>query len=149
MTVKYGFDAKLYYCAAGIGGTPSWIEITNVKNLRENQSVTKVDLSTRAGLGRKAEGVGLIGKSYTFDMVWNPSVDTAQAALRAAFYARTLVGFAVMDGTITTAGSTGDWFDGLVTGFSKDEALDVEQTVSVEIAPTYSANAPVVKTITT
>jgi len=31
--VRFGIDAKLYFCAAGIGGTPTWTELTNVKNV--------------------------------------------------------------------------------------------------------------------
>lgn len=26
MSVKLGLDARLYFCAAGIGGTPTWAE---------------------------------------------------------------------------------------------------------------------------
>jgi hypothetical protein len=36
MGVKLGLDAKLYFCAAGIGGTPTWTLLGNVKNLTLN-----------------------------------------------------------------------------------------------------------------
>ena len=36
MSVKFGLDAKLYYCVAGIGGAPTWTELSNVKNVTLN-----------------------------------------------------------------------------------------------------------------
>ena len=52
--VKLGLDAKLYFCAAGIGGTPTWTELTNVKNVTLNLQKGEADVTTRANNGWKA-----------------------------------------------------------------------------------------------
>ena len=54
MALKFGLDGKLYYCAAGIGGTPTWLEFTGVKNVTNPNSLKEVDVTTRANAGYEA-----------------------------------------------------------------------------------------------
>jgi len=54
MSVKLGLEAKLYFCVAGIGGTPTWVELTNVKNVTLNLQKGEADVTTRANNGWKA-----------------------------------------------------------------------------------------------
>ena len=58
-----------------------------------------------------------------------------------------LLGLAVMDGDITTAGSQGLWADCAILKFDRQEKLAEDITVSISAKPTYSANAPQWKTI--
>jgi len=75
MAIKLGMDAKLYYCAAGIGGTPTWSELTNVKNVTLSLQKGEADVTTRANGGWKATAATLKEGTIEFEMVW----DTADA----------------------------------------------------------------------
>jgi hypothetical protein len=77
-------------------------------------------------------------------MVWD-TADSDFGAVRDAFLNNSTVEFAVMDGLITGAGSSGS--QGLratfrIASFSRNEALEEAITVSVTAKPTYSANPP-------
>jgi hypothetical protein len=37
----------LYYCVAGIGGSPTWIELTNVKNVSLSMTKGEADVTTQ------------------------------------------------------------------------------------------------------
>ena len=146
MGVKFGFEAKLYLCAAGIGGTPSWTELTKIKDVTLNISASEADVSTRANGGWKAVIGGLKEASLECETPW----DTAApgfTALRDAFLNRTALGIAVMDGGIAVAGSQGLWADMAVLKFERQEKLGESQVASITLKPTYSDNAPQWKTI--
>lgn len=146
MGIKLGFEAKLYLCAAGIGGTPTWVELTTVKDVTLNLQATEADVSTRAGGGWKASIGGLKEATVDFDMPWDTTI-TGFTTLRDAFLNHTLIGLAVMDGAVATVGSQGLWADCAILKFDRQEKLAEDLTVSISAKPTYSANAPQWKTI--
>ena len=141
MGLKRGYEAKLYYCAAGIGGTPTWTEITTAKGVRLNSSMGEVDLTVRASGGFKMYEPTLIDLGLDFELPYDTSV-TPVSVLEAAFFGRTLVGFAVMNGGVTVAGSRGAWFDGKVFKWELPEGEDSIIIASVTIKPCYSTNVP-------
>ena len=146
MTVKLGMDAKLYFCAAGIGATPTWTELTNVKNVTLTLQKGESDVTTRANSGWKATASTLKEGSIEWEMVWNTG-DAGFTAVQTAWMNNTLLGLAVMDGPVATAGSQGLWADCNVLTFSREEPLEEAITVKVTAKPCYSANAPIWKTI--
>ena len=146
MSVKLGMDAKLYFCAAGIGGTPTWTLLGNVKNVTLNLQKGEADVTTRANAGWKATAGTLKEGSIEFEMVWDTS-DAGFTAIQTAYFNNTLIGLAAMDGAIATNGSQGLWADCMITDFSRDEPLEEAITVKVTAKPTYSANAPIWKTV--
>ena len=146
MDIKLGMEAKLYFCAAGIAGTPTWTELANVKNLTLSLQKGEADGTTRANNGWKATIGTLKEGSIEFEMVWKPS-DAGFAAMKTSFFTNSAIGIACMDGPIATAGSEGLWADMEVMNFSREEPLDGPISVKVAIKPTYSANAPQWKTI--
>ncbi len=146
MSVKLGLDAKLYYCVAGIGGTPTWTLLGNVKNVTLNLQKGEADVTTRANNGWKATAATLKEGSIEFEMVWDPS-DTGFTAIKDAYFNNTLIGMAAMDGAVATTGSQGLWADCAITDFTRDEPLEDAISVKVTAKPTYSANAPIWKTI--
>jgi hypothetical protein len=146
MGIKLGFEAKLYFCAAGIGGTPTWTELATVKDVTLNVQATEADVSTRANAPWKAVIGGLKEANIEFDMPWDTAA-TGFSALRDAFLNSTAIGLAVMDGPIATAGSQGLWADCAILKFDRQEKLAEDLTVSISAKPTYSANAPQWKTI--
>lgn len=147
MSVKLGLDAKLYFCVAGIGGTPTWTELTNVKNVTLSLQKGEADVTTRANNGWKATAGTLKEGSIEFEMVWD-TADAGFTAIKDAYFNNTILGLAVMDGGITSGGSQGLWADCMIIDFSRDEPLEDAISVKVTAKPTYSANAPIWKSIT-
>jgi predicted secreted protein len=141
MAIKLGIDAKLYFCAAGIGGTPTWTEINNVRNVTLDLKRAEADVTTRASGGWKATAAAMKEASIEFEMPYDPAADGFEE-LRDAWLNGTLVGLAVMDGAIATAGSQGLWADCAILDFSQEQPLEEAATVKVSAKPTASANAP-------
>lgn len=144
MGFKLGQDAKIYYCAAGIGGTPVWTLIGNVKDVTLNLQKSEADVTTRGNNGWKATVGTLKDGSVEFNMIWDTS-DPAFNAFQEAYFAESgsgdeIIGVAVMDGDIETPGSQGLWADMMVTDFTRSEPLEDAITVKVTVKPTYSAN---------
>lgn len=146
MAFRLGKDAKLYYCTAGIGTTPTWTLLTNVKSVTTNVETAEADVTTRGNNGWKATAATLKDASIEFEMVWD-TADTGFEAISDAFFDGTTIGLAAMDNLIATAGSVGLWADCMITGFSREEPLEEAITVKVTAKPTYSANPPVWKKI--
>ena len=140
MSVKLGLDAKLFR-NSGLYATPTWNEITNVRDLTLNLEAGEADVTTRGNNGWRATVATLKDGSIEFEMIWD-SEDTDFTAIRDAFLNKTAVELAVMDGDIVTSGSQGLRASFMVTSFSRNEPLEEAITVSVTMKPTYSANPP-------
>jgi hypothetical protein len=139
----------LFYCVAGIGGSPTWIELTNVKNVTLSMTKGEADVTTRANKGWKATAGTLKEASIEFEMVWDTQ-DQGFSSIKNAYFDGTLIGVAAMDGPVSgpnSSGSQGLWADCMITDFSRDEPLEEALSVKVTAKPTYSTNAPVWKTI--
>ena len=133
---RQGFDGYLYYNSASFG-TPTWVPITNVKDVDLSMDATKIDASDRGSRWKKTLA-GSIEAGVTFALTY----DTTTAwydVLHAAFVAGTTVDMAVMDGLIATAGSEGLRGEMSVLQFSRPEPLDGEMVTNVTIAPAPSA----------
>jgi hypothetical protein len=141
MGVKLGGEAKLYFCAAGIGGSPEWTEITPVKDLTLNVEKGEAEVSTRGGGGWKATIGALKDAVVEFEIVADDE-NAGFVALRTAFFDGTVLGLAVMDGPVTEGGREGLWADCAILKFDRNEPLEEAITVSVTAKPTYSANPP-------
>ena len=141
MSIKLGMNCKLYYCAAGIGGTPVWTELTNTKNASLGMQRGEADVTTRANNGWKASVGTLKDGNINWEMVWDPD-DAGFTAIKDAYMNGTTIGLAVMDGDILVAGTQGLWADCSIIDFSRDEPLEEAVSVKVTAKPTYSVNAP-------
>lgn len=133
-------NAKLYR-NTGTHATPTWNEIANVKDLTLNMDKDETDVTTRASGGWKEFVDGLIDGSVDFSMLWDPA-DADFTALQTAFFAKTPIEFAIMDGIITGAGSTGN--QGLkafmmIKSFTRNENLGEALMVDVTIRPSKNA----------
>lgn len=146
MGVKLGDEMKLYYCAAGIGGTPTWTELPIVRDVKLNTSKGEADVTTRASGGWKQVVGTLKDASIEFEMVWDTASEAFQA-VKDAYFGGTLLGLAVMDGPIDAEGSEGLWADCAILKFDRNEPLENAVTVSVTAKPTYSADVPQWKVI--
>ena len=141
MAVKLGIDGKLYFCAAGIGGTPTWTEVTAARDVTATINKGEADVTTRGGGGWKAV-IGTVKEaSIEFDLVWD-SADAGVLAFLSAFLSGAVIGLAAADGVITTPGTLVFKADCAITKFDKKEPLENAQTVSITAKPTYSTNHP-------
>ena len=140
MAIKLGMEAKLYR-NSGTFGTPTWAELTNVKDVTLNLEKGEADVTTRANNGWKATAATLKDASVEFEMVWD-TTDTGFTAIQQAYFNNTPIELAVMDGPIATAGSQGLRATMQVNNFSREEKLEDAIMVKVTCKPTYAANAP-------
>ncbi len=140
MATRLGMDAKLYR-NTGTYAAPTWVEVSNVKDVTLNLEKGEADVTTRANNGWRATVGTLKDASIEFQMVWD-TVDAGFDAIRQAFFNNTTIEFAVMDGDITDPDSEGlrATFD--IFNFTRNEALEEAILVDVSIKPTYADNAP-------
>lgn len=140
MATRLGMDAKLYR-NTGTYAAPTWVEVSNVKDVTLNLEKGEADVTTRANAGWRATVGTLKDASIEFQMVWD-TVDAGFDAIRQAFFDNTPIEFAVMDGDITDPDSEGlrATFD--IFNFTRNEALEEAIMVDVSIKPTYADNAP-------
>ena len=140
MATRLGMDAKLYR-NTGTYAAPTWVEVSNVKDVTLNLEKGEADVTTRANAGWRATVGTLKDASIEFQMVWD-TVDAGFDAIRQAFFNNTPLEFAVMDGDIADPDSEGlrATFD--IFNFTRNEALEEAILVDVSIKPTYADNAP-------
>ena len=145
MALKRGYEMYLYYCAAGIAGTPAWTLLAIVRGVKVPMSRTEIPVTTRNSGGWKQVIGGMMEASIDLDVPYDAD-DAALAAVRAAFIGNTLLGIAAMNGPMT-AGSEGLWADCAVLKCDIDQPLDGDATMALSLKPTYSANTPQWKVI--
>lgn len=140
MRIVYGLDAKLYR-NTGTYETPTWVEITNVRDLRLTVEANESDVTTRANKGWSAVVPTLLDGSIDFDMVYD-SDDENVTTIEDAFFGRSAIEFAVMDGDIQTEGTRGLRASMVIVKFDRDEKLEDALKVSVTAKVTLSENPP-------
>jgi TP901-1 family phage major tail protein len=140
MAIRLGMEAKVYR-NTGTWAMPTWVEITNVRDVTLNLETGEADVTTRANSGWRATAATLKEASVEFEMVWD-TADAGFTAIKDAFFNGTNIDLAVMDGDITVAGTQGLRAEFSITAFSRSEPLEEAITVSVTAKPAYSANAP-------
>lgn len=132
-------DAKVYYNTASYA-TPTWAEVTNVKDVTLNLEKDETEVTTRASGGYKEFVDGLIDASIDFNMLWD-TADTAFTAFQTAFFAKTAVEFLVLDGDEGTTGSQGLRVTCMIKNFTRNETLGEALTVDVTIRPVKNSDA--------
>lgn len=132
-------NAKAYR-NTGTYGSPTWDEITNVKDLTLNVTKDAVDITTRASGGWREFADGLKDASISFSIVWDTS-DTDFTAIRSAFTGNTSIEFLILDGSSATTGNQGLRATCMVSSFTRNETLGDALMVDVEIRPVKNSNA--------
>lgn len=140
MSNPLGMECKLYH-NTGTYESPTWIEITNVRDVNFDLNSSEADVTTRGNNGWRALRRGLKEASVTFEMIWD-TADTNFEAIQEGYFDGTSIEVAVMDGPIATAGSEGLRATMSVLTFSRQEPLEGAVTASVTLKPTYAAVAP-------
>ncbi len=70
MSLKLGIDAKLYY-NTGTYETPTWVELTNVRDVTLSLERSEADVTTRANAGWRATAPTLKEATIEFEMQWD------------------------------------------------------------------------------
>ena len=140
MGVRLGMEARLYRNSASYA-TPTWVEVTNVKDVTLNLEKGEADVTTRANNGWRATVGTLKDASVEFQMVWD-TADAGFTEIQQAFFGNTPIEFAIMSGDITDPESEGLRATCDIFSFTRNEALEEAIMVDVSIKPTYADNAP-------
>ena len=140
MAIKLGMNCKAYR-NTGNYASPTWNEITNVKDLSLNLEASEADVTTRGNNGWEAVVQTLKKATIEFGMVWDTG-DADFTAIQNAFFSNTSIECAFMDGAIATTGNQGLRATFMVTGFSRTENLTEAVMANVTLKPTYATNAP-------
>lgn len=145
MGTKLGLDAKLFR-NTGSYETPTWTEITNVKDVTLNFSGGEADVSTRNGNGWRENIRTLRDAELSFDMV-HDTEDAGYNAIRASFFSdvasEQIIELLVADGPTTAgSGSTGFRASFFVRDLEKTEPLEEAQMMNVTMKVARTENPP-------
>lgn len=123
-----GKNLKLYY--SDDYGTPVWVEIEKAINVNLpdiSKSINKI-MTRESGWQYAVPGNKSI--QLTFGYLYEKGTDTVLDDLYDSYLNDTVLTFAVMDGDITTTGSVGWLFPGIVS--SMPETQELENNVTIE-----------------
>ncbi len=129
-----GYAAKCYRDVSG-----TWTEMTNVQDATQNDSMSEVEITSRADGGVKTFVPGL--RELSFEYKGRNLASAELTALRTAYTARSAIKLRVLDGPIATAGTTGVEFWAAVFSRTADQSLDADQTFDYVLKPTVGASA--------
>jgi hypothetical protein len=145
MSSKLGIEMKLYR-NTGSTESPTWAELTNVKDVNVDFSKGEADVTTRASAGWKSYRGTLKEFSADFQMVYDPA-DTSFAAIEAAFMDNTALDLAFADGPIATSGTRYIRTACEVFGFKRGESNEDAVMYDVTVKRTHSLTPPTFVTV--
>lgn len=138
-TFVLGMNCKAYR-NTGTYGSPTWDEITNIRDLTLKLEAGDADVSRRASAGWRERLPALRDASVEFDMVW-ATADTDFQALLDAYTAGSAVGMLILDQAQGTAGSEGLRAAMGVFSFTREEPLEQAAMAKVSMKPMMNADA--------
>lgn len=139
MSKQVGLDMYLYY-NSGTYGSPTWSLISNCQDLKGPNEFAEANVSRR-GSGYEQMEPSLIKAQFDWTMI-NDATDTAFAAMKTRYYARTLTELALADGPIATTGTIYFRIECKLFKFERDEPLEGAASYAITAKPCYSSNAP-------
>jgi hypothetical protein len=140
MGMRLGLDAKAYR-NTGTYNSPTWSEISTIKDVTLNLTSGEADVSTRGNAGWKATAKTLKDASIDFGMVWDPG-NADFDALKDSYFDNTSIELLFLDGPVTTAGSQGLRAMCSITQFTRNEPLEEALNVTCTAKPAYGENPP-------
>lgn len=145
MAMTVGLDNKLYK-NTGTYGSPTWTEMTSVKDLSMPIEKNSSPATSRASaFEMMAEGLIKIGLNFT---MLRDADATGYGAIRAAAIARgTTFDMAIASGAIATTGTVYLRADFAIFGFTQKEDLEDPVTADVTANLIYSSHSPAVTTV--
>jgi len=143
---KLGKDCRVYRNTA-TWASPTWSEVTDVKDLTVGDSKSEADASTRASDIKRVR-TAMRELSIDIAMLWDPD-DAGFVAFRDAYLNGTPIELLILTGDVETAGNEGPRADWEVTKLERTENLEELATANVTIKPGYTANLPTWYTVST
>jgi hypothetical protein len=137
--VKRGYNGKLYY-NSGSYGSPTWIEIQNIKEAKVTAAFDKYDATTRQGAGVKQYAPTLFDPMFSAKIRSDETDTSGYIPLETAFYGRAVLDVLFLDGARTLNGSRGLRMDVCVFKWDEDQDNDAVDFRDFELAPTVSSN---------
>lgn len=139
MSKQVGLDMYLYY-NSGSYGSPTWALVSNCQDLKRPDEFAEAIVSRRAVPVEQVEPT-IRKMQFEWSMV-NDATDTAFAALKTRYLAKTLTELSLADGPIATTGTIYLRVETKLFQFGGDEPLDGAAIYNVLAKPCYSSNAP-------
>jgi hypothetical protein len=139
MAAVRGKDFKLYR-NTGNTNTPTWTEVTNVRDVTRNLELALADASIRGSSFKQQVGT-MKDLSLDTQMVYDQA-DAAYTAFEDSFFNATTLDLLVLDGSIATVNNKGLRFEAQVTTFSVNEGLEDVGLTDVTVVPAYSTTNP-------
>lgn len=133
MAVNLGIDCKAYYSTTLMAGTPTWVLIPGVSDVKVPMAHGEAQLKDRAA-GWVRYAAAMTDASVTLRLTRNLG-DSVYEVLRGAFTGKTVTAFAFMSGAVATVGSEGLQFDGQIFQFDVDESNEELNFIDVTIKP--------------
>lgn len=142
MAVVRGKDFKLYLNTDDpYDSSPTWVELTNCKDVTRNLEKALADASVRGTSYRQQVGT-MKDLSLDFQMVYDPT-DNNVVLLQERFDDDVNIEVLDLDGSIQTVGSKGLRFMAQVSKFTVNEAMEDVGLIDVTLVVGYdSANLP-------
>ncbi|MFA6102181.1 MAG: hypothetical protein WCV67_03105 [Victivallaceae bacterium] len=143
MSLKTGFDGKLYLATITEGGYTLGEEIDIVKDCDLDESRDEIEANDRSNKGRKRYLAGLMDGKLSFGVNTNPENENFKL-VRAAFLSGEPIGLGVLfqDKSITedNEGTVGTF---VITGWKKGQPLNGAQTTDVSASmQTFAGDFP-------
>lgn len=138
---RLGKDAKIYR-NSGSRLSPTWVEVSIVKENTLNLEKGEFDGSTRGTGGWRAKAGTLKDASIELEVMHKPT-DAAVIAFMDAFLAGTNIEMQIMDGDRTVQGNEGLHADMQVMSMSRAEPLEEGIVWSITVTPGISDDPPV------
>jgi len=135
-SLVFGHDCKLYN-NTGTHASPTWNEVSIIKDLTLTLEQNESDITSRSGKGYVQTAGTLIDASVEFGVTWDPA-GTDFGQFQDAFLNRAPLDIMILDGDRTTTGSEGLQAFFVVTSFTRNEA--VAEVVSAEVTLKLTKN---------
>ena len=132
MGYQVGREFKAYYDATGVE-TPTWLEMTDVEDVTEENSKNTATVKNRASKYEKALA-GQHTMSGTIKQTYDKA-STAQLALLSAYEGDSVFGLAIADGAIDTAGTISLQLDALITSYQRSQGVDDVSVLETSFVP--------------
>lgn len=142
MGMKLGIRSKMYYRSAGNFASPTWSEISAIKDLTVNAQWDTTDAPDRSTVV-KGMAKTLLGLSVSGSMKASDSGVAVGAVLDAMLGATASMDVMVLDGSSSTNGARGYRYEAIVTQANQDQNIQNALYWDVDFAPSgFADNAP-------
>lgn len=133
MSLVLGKDSKGYR-NTGTFGSPTWVEVTEIADLKDNSTAHKTPGRRRASGIFAQYAITEVDVAIAFSLFWDLA-STNFVALRNAFYAGTEIDMIFLDGSVTTGSHQGIRLSAAFSKFEEDQGLQAINKIDAEVCP--------------